>query len=68
MLVSRYLILKKDVPHFIQHQASKIEYLVLFGSNVNVSDILISDFGLSELEFKKRLLEFITQRRYKGNI
>jgi hypothetical protein len=53
MLVSRYWILKKDAPHFIQHRASKIEYLAFYGSNVNANDILISDSGLSGLEKKK---------------
>jgi|LGVF01.2.fsa_nt_gb hypothetical protein len=54
-----YWILKKDAAHFIQHRVSKIEYLVLYGSNVNAIDIFISDSGLSWLSlFKKQIDSF----------
>jgi len=44
----------EDAPHFIQHRASKIEYLAFYGSNVNANDILISDSGLSGLGKERR--------------
>jgi len=44
-----YWILKKDAPHFIQHRVSRIEYLALYGSNVNTNNIFIFGSGLSVL-------------------
>jgi len=39
----------KDAPYLIQNRASRIEYLALYGSNVNANDIFISGSGLSGL-------------------
>jgi hypothetical protein len=47
-LVSGYWILK-DAPYLIQHRASRIEYLALYGSNVNANNIFIFGSGSSGL-------------------
>jgi|GEM_PF-4315556 len=38
-----------DAPYLIQNRASRIEYLALYGSNVNTNDIFIFGSGLSGL-------------------
>jgi len=38
-------IKKKDALYLIQHRVSRIEYLALDGSNVNVNDIFIFASG-----------------------
>ena len=46
-------ILKKEYyPYYIQHRASRIEYLSLYCSSINVNDIFIFSSGLSWLGVK----------------
>jgi len=42
---------KGDTPYLIQHRVSGIEYLALYGLNVNANDIFIFGSGFVRLSF-----------------
>ncbi|MCP4367869.1 MAG: hypothetical protein GY797_07125 [Deltaproteobacteria bacterium] len=55
--VGYWILLIMDAPYLIRYRVSKIEYLALYGSNVNAVDIFIFGSGLPGLGFMEEQLE-----------